>query len=650
MRNTTKVNPSTGIDFSKIRKYADGNTITDTVWSNPETTENDFWTAYNPTVIERWKAILQDHAFYTNGKFDYNKANNFIKQYGDLRNTTGYNGGQAIKGQGVKQYQQGYHNYWGFGNGEEFWKFTHGANGSLGYGDVRASNGQPFTGDDYFGAQTAHRQATFFTPAEAAQLKDAAAAQGLKLVELENGYTDGTRKTYVFEPLSNVSIDQTATTSTPPAGGSSTSNNEEQSTPAKPDSDSTVFEHSYGTETPTAEFKPTPWITDPLHIAGQHLMNELSYRKDRQLEYEKPVAYVTPEYEYTKKSSGFAQQQLYQKRAAALRANAQRNLTSDVAYNNQLLNKAEAKAQQYEDAADSIKDQYETKTAQEILNTTNYNLAQQVTAANTNYANAVAAINARRNADQTYNQKSTANDISKEQNLATSWAKSVQANKVNYDNWLNNENDARMTKWLHEESEDYKVYMALLDKGYESEMADPVFQSALDALTTSGPNNPLFIGATAEEKRELVQLGTQLTDIDSIRNYYKAHPDSILGKYITNAYTKFYEAVQNRYSELQRQLDVEKKRLQNRNKLMIDTEAFPTYKPTDEDWFNPENIIVHKQGGKSRFIEWAEHYRKTQKDVDQRNSNSEKEALRVLRQQLRNLNNETIVLLRAIFK
>lgn len=621
MRNTTKVNPSTGIDFSKIRKYADGEKITNTIWRDPKTTEEAFWTAYNPTVIARWQEIFNDPTFQTNGKFDYAKANNFIKQYGDLRTTTGYNGDQAIKGQGVKQYQQDYHNFWGFGNGDEFWKFTYGANGSLNYGDVRASNGQPFTGDDYFGAQTAHRQATFFTPEEAAQLKDAAAAQGLQLVELAGGYTDGTRKTYVFEPLSTVSTDQTAT-----------------------------IEHSYGTETPTAEFKPTPWITDPLHIAGQHLMNELSYRKDRQLEYEKPVAYVTPKTEYTKKSSGFAQQQLYQKRAAALRANAQRNLTSDVAYNNQLLNKAQAEAQQYEDAADHIKDQYETKTAQEVLNTTNYNLAQQVTAADTNYANAVAAINARRNADQTYNQKSTANDISAEQNLATSWGKSVQANKTNYANWLNNENDARMTKWLHEESEDYKVYMALLDKGYESEMADPVFQGALDALTSAGPNNPLFIGATDEEKRELVQLSTQLKDIDSIRNYYEAHPDSTLGKYITNAYTKFYEAVQNRYLELQRQLDAEKKRLQNRSQLMIDTESFPTYKPTDEDWFNPENIIVHKQGGKSRFIEWAEHYRKTQKDVDQRNSNSEKEALRVLRQQLRNLNDETIVLLRAIFK
>ena len=51
------------------------------------------------------------------------------------------------------QYQQDYHNKYGFGNTDAFWNGWGNAYSgkSLNTGDLRAAEGQTFTGDNYFG-------------------------------------------------------------------------------------------------------------------------------------------------------------------------------------------------------------------------------------------------------------------------------------------------------------------------------------------------------------------------------------------------------------------------------------------------------------------------------------------------------------------
>lgn len=642
MRNTTKVNPSTGIDFSKIRKYQGGNVITNTVWSDPTTTEESFWTTYNPTVIERWKQILQDSTFQENGKFNYNKANEFIKQYGNLRAATKYNGDQAVKGDGIKKYQQDYHNYWGFGNGDEFWKFTHGNNGSLGYGDVRASNGQDFVGDDYFGAQTAHRQATFFTPEEAEQLKSAAAAQGLQLVELADGYKDDKRKTYVFEPLS-ASTDQTATTT----------NNDQTAT----STDQTTTTANINTEHPGTrvidygkdlkfDFKPDPWIEDPLHLHGIGLQNELAYRKDRELEYQKPVHLEVPDYRYSKVSSGFAQQQALQKQANAIKANAQRNLTSDPVLNQKLLSQANANASQYDDKAAQIKEYYEDLSRQRVNADTQYNLQQQVNTANTNDKNIVAKITSNRNADQAYNEQSNANKAALAQLLGNSWAQSKTDNKNNYAEYLNQYNKVLASRFLNAQ-EDVKAYNEFYNGDFDSK--SPAMTAILQDAVAHWEDDEFYDSLSADEKTEYENM--QNMDVETMRTYIKEHPNSTIAEYAKAAYQKKLKELEKRYQAVQDVVKQEMDRLALQQRVLTTSEGYTNYKPTEEQLFNMNlQIPINKQGGKSRFLEWAEHNRKVVKDVDARTTAAQRNATQLLKQKLDNINKETIVLLRAIFQ
>lgn len=166
--------------------------------------QDSFWDVYNPMIISRWREIGQGN------DYSLDELNTFLKTYRNLYRSLGYQeGGNAIKGDGVKAYQQAYHNTYRFGldeagDGGIHTSFEtsnpHGLTHNS--GDVKSALGQ-FQGDDYFGEITNNRRASFFNDEELAQANAAVKNRGWEFVlddEQMNGYTPGAdgRKFYML--------------------------------------------------------------------------------------------------------------------------------------------------------------------------------------------------------------------------------------------------------------------------------------------------------------------------------------------------------------------------------------------------------------------------------------------------------------------
>lgn len=165
------------------------------------------WDVYNPMVISRWREIGQGT------DFSLDELNTFLRQYRNLYRLSGYQeGGNAKRYDGVKDYQQAYHNTYGFGLDDEGLGGLHTAFQSASEtgrthntGDVRTARGQ-FVGDDYFGEITNHRRASFFNDAELAEANEAVKNRGWEFVlddQQMDGYTVGEdgRKFYMLREI-----------------------------------------------------------------------------------------------------------------------------------------------------------------------------------------------------------------------------------------------------------------------------------------------------------------------------------------------------------------------------------------------------------------------------------------------------------------
>lgn len=145
--------------------------------------QDSFWDNYNQMIISRWGEIGQSN------DYSLNELNTFLKTYRNLYRSLGYQeGGNALRGDNVKAYQQAYHNTYRFGLDEEGNGGIHTAFRTLNphglthnLGDVKAPLGQ-FQGDDYFGEITNNRRASFFNDSELAQANAAVANRGWEFV------------------------------------------------------------------------------------------------------------------------------------------------------------------------------------------------------------------------------------------------------------------------------------------------------------------------------------------------------------------------------------------------------------------------------------------------------------------------------------
>lgn len=140
-------------------------------------TEDQYWDAYNPDVIAQWQNLIA-----TRPELTMDQINDFVIDHYNTRKAlpSAYNPtGKAIYGSDVNRMQTNYHNTWGFGNTDNFWRFIKNySNPASVRTDVRQQSGQQFVGDNYWGEETEHRRANYFNNEERANADAAVAPRG----------------------------------------------------------------------------------------------------------------------------------------------------------------------------------------------------------------------------------------------------------------------------------------------------------------------------------------------------------------------------------------------------------------------------------------------------------------------------------------
>lgn len=626
--NNQQINPGNRVDFSRIRRFSKGGvpkfkTPAGTL-SNTSNNAEDFWTNFNNDIITRWGQIAGDQ------NFNINDINTFLQQNRNLARTTGYDGTRAIYGQGVKQYQQDFHNKYGFGNTDSFWSGMNTAKNALNTGDNRQASGQQFTGDDYFGTQTDYRRANYFSADELARANEAIRNRGWQFVldDAQNeGHTVGSdgRQFYKLQEIPQTTT--TTTTSTTPTTVAGTTTEESSITP-----------NEYQSAEYLPEYRKGIW-TDGLHLAGIYGNNMIGALRDYNLEMKKQVPLHQASQQNAVVTDGYAERMLNKQALAEARARnaaaASNTSNADVARQMQLDFEGQV-GMQNEMQNNAIQAREYKTSLQNAQQVADQNTANRTAVANQNRANLTAQHNAMIDARRKLNATKTAETAGLIQNLDASLNKFNLQEKMNKQYYNQAVNDYMFNK---EKSAAYKEYSDILENGHLR--AD--YEGLMDHLLGGGDNS-----ITTEDLASLRDNKGDFTKTKAILERYAPNNPEIaaflseVDELQSKAETSFYKRVQDLAS---------KKSYAN----LFQKQYLGSYPGFERDYLNTNWTTLfpsYKKGGKveDRFIKYVEHTRKVLKDQDDRNKHVQTQAQKKLLRDLDALDRETLLLLRSIFK
>ncbi len=623
--NNQQINPGNRVDFSRIRRFSKGGvpkfkTPAGTL-SNTSNTSEDFWTNFNNDVITRWGQIAGDQ------NFNINDVNTFLQQNRNLARTTGYDGTRAVYGQGVKQYQQDFHNKYGFGNTNSFWSGMNAANNALNTGDSRQASGQQFRGDDYFGTQTDYRRANYFSADELARANEVVKNRGWQFVldDAQNeGHTVGAdgRQFYKLQE-----IPQTTTTSTTPTTVTDTTTEESSITP-----------NEYQSAEYLPEYRKGIW-TDGLHLAGIYGNNMIGALRNYNLDMKKRVPLQQAAQQHAIVTDGYAERMLNKQALAEARARnaaaAANTSNADAARQMQLDFESQV-AMPTEMKNNAIKASEFARTSQHVQNVANANSLERTRVANVNRQNLVADYNNKIAAKQKLNATRTAETANLIQNLDASLNKFNLQEKMNKQYYNQAVNDYMFNK---EKSAAYKEYSDILENGH----LRAGYEGLMSHLLNGGDSS-----ITTEDLASLRDSQGDFTKTKAILEKYAPNNPEIAAflsevEGLQNqAETNYYKRVQDLAS---------KKSYAN----LFQKQYLGSYPGFERDYLNTNWTTLfpyYKRGGKveDRFIKYVEHTRKVLKDQDDRNKHVQTQAQKKLLRDLDALDRETLLLLRSIFK
>lgn len=628
--NNQQINPGNRVDFSRIRRFSKGGvpkfkTPAGTL-SNTSNNAEDFWTNFNNDIITRWGQIAGDQ------NFNINDINTFLQQNRNLARTTGYDGTRAIYGQGVKQYQQDFHNKYGFGNTDSFWSRMNTAKNALNTGDNRQASGQQFTGDDYFGTQTDYRRANYFSADELARANEAIKNRGWQFVldDAQNeGHTVGSdgRQFYKLQEIPQTTT--TTTTSTTPTTVAGTTTEESSITP-----------NEYQSAEYLPEYRKGIW-TDGLHLAGIYGNNMIGALRDYNLEMKKQVPLHQASQQSAVVTDGYAERMLNKQSLAEARARnavaAANTSNADAARQMQLDFESQV-GMQNEMQNNAVQAREYKASLQNAQQVADQNTANRTTVANQNRANLIAQRNAIIDARRKLNATKTAETAGLIQNLDASLNKFNLQEKMNRQYYNQAVNDYMFNK---EKSAAYNEYSDILENGhlhagYEG-LVDHLLSGGDSALT----NNAEDFAALQENRGDFTKTRAIL------EKYAKNNPEiaTFLSK-VDGLQKQAWGAYENKYNSL----------LANKSYAnLFQKQYLGSYPGFERDYLNTNWTTLfpsYKKGGKveDRFIKYVEHTRKVLKDQDDRNKHVQTQAQKKLLRDLDALDRETLLLLRSIFK
>lgn len=629
---TIRVTPTSRGNFSKLRKYKNGNSVEKyetpadpmhkgVTFNDGTTWGNTVFSTFRPDIVadlsaattpEQKQAVIDK---YNNAQTSYASLR---PQFTDLS--------KVSNNQGVSDYQNlinkdfFFVNNKGIANGVDKGRYNYLAQTKFATGDRKDS----WTADGWWGAQTQDRTTLGYKgdwDENSEEFKNWQAQ--LNNLGMETYLdTDNAYKLRLKTPEQAPSVEQVPPEQELPI---------EQTPPAEQPKEKTPDALTFNKDVP--EFKSTPW-TDWIPLTANLINDFRTNLRSYNQEVKKKFPLQEAPYQQAIVTNNYAGRQIRSGIAANIRARANQNLSSNADYNLALQQNAENQANQLEEQNALDQTQRFNETTNNVNATANLNNQRQAAAANINAQQNAAAYNNIAAARQRLYKANNASLNSYNANMYTS-----------HGNWLQN---FRLEKARYER--------ALNDYNYSKQATELYKTSGLEAL--EGDNGIYSSNAFASLVRELENDTTVTGILDSegkvspelVKTWIENNPDDERVKRLQtnfqNEYNRAYNSYRNKLEEI-----ASKRTLNNLSIKSTESNQGTRWGDILRERRNKPNPLYQKRGGRAaRLVEYMEHYRKAQKDVADRNTETQKILWKQLNRDLDLIDKETLLLLRAAFK
>ena len=626
---TIRVTPTSRGNFSKLRKYKDSNSIEkyqtpaegihkgvtfngDTTWGNtifstysPDI-ETDLATA---TTLEQKQAIIKK---YNDAQTAYAKLR---PQFTDLS--------KVSNNQEVTDYQNLINNTFyfvnnkGIANGVDKGRYNYLAQNKFATGDRKGS----WTADGWWGAQTQDRTLLGYegdwdhNSQEYKNWQAKLNALGMEMyLDADKAYKLRLKTSEQADPV--VKQDDPVVEQTPPA---------EQPKEKIPDA------LTFNKDIP--EFKSTPW-TDWIPLTANLINDFRTNLRSYNQEVKKKFPLQEAPYQQAIVTNNYAGRQIRSGIAANIRARANQNLSSNADYNLALQQNAENQANQLEEQNALDQTQRYNETTKNVNAVANFNNQTGTAVANANAQQNAAAYNNILAARQRLYKANNASLNSYNANMYTShgnWLQNYRLEKARYNRALNDYNYSKQATKLYKTS---GLEALEADNGIYNSNA---FASFMKELENDTSVTGIIDTTTGEISPELVKTWIENNPNDERVKRLQTN--------FQNEYNRAYNSYKNRLEEIS-----SKRALNNLSIKSTESNQGTRWGDILRERRNKPNPL-YKQGGRAaRLIEYMEHYRKAQKDVADRNTETQKILWKQLDRDLNLIDKETLLLLKAAFK
>ena len=626
---TIRVTPTSRGNFSKLRKYKNGNSIEKyetpadpmhkgVTFNDGTTWGNTVFSTFRPDIVAELSAATTPEQ----KQAVIDKYNNAQTSYASLRpQFTDLS--KVSNNQGVSNYQNlinkdfYFVNNKGIANGVDKGRYNYLAQNKYATGDRKDS----WTADGWWGAQTQDRTTLGYKgdwDENSEEFKNWQAQLnnlGMETyLDTDNAYKLRLKTSEQADPV--VKQDDPVVEQTPPA---------EQPKEKTPDA------LTFNKDVP--EFKSTPW-TDWIPLTANLINDFRTNLRSYNQEVKKKFPLQEAPYQQAIVTNNYAGRQIRSGIAANIRARANQNLSSNADYNLALQQNAENQANQLEEQNALDQTQRFNETTNNVNATANLNNQRQAAAANVNAQQNAAAYNNIAAARQRLYKANNASLNSYNANMYTS-----------HGNWLQN---FRLEKARYER--------ALNDYNYSKQATELYKTSGLEAL--EGDNGIYSSNAFASLVRELENDTTVTGILDSegkvspelVKTWIENNPNDERVKRLQtnfqNEYNRAYNSYRNKLEEI-----ASERTLNNLSIKSTESNQGTRWGDILRERRNKPNPLYQKRGGRAaRLVEYMEHYRKAQKDVADRNTETQKILWKQLDRDLDLIDKETLLLLKAAFK
>ena len=626
---TIRVTPTSRGNFSKLRKYKDNNSIEKyeipansihkgVTFNDGTTWNNTIFSTFRPDIVadlsaattpEQKQAVIDK---YNNAQTSYASLR---PQFTDLS--------KVSNNQGVSDYQNlinkdfSFVNSKGIANGVDKGRYNYLAQNKYATGDRKDS----WTADGWWGAQTQDRTTLGYKgdwDENSEEFKNWQAQLnnlGMETyLDTDNAYKLRLKTSEQADPV--VKQDDPVVEQTPP-----TEQPKEKTPPAL----------TFNKDIP--EFKSTPW-TDWIPLTANLINDYASNLRSFNQEVKKKFPLQEAPYQQAIVTNNYAGRQIRSGIAANIRARANQNLSSNADYNLALQQNAENQANQLEEQNALDQTQSFNTTTNNVNTAANVNNQRQAAASNVNNQQNAAAYNNILAARQRLYKANNASLNSYNANMYTShgnWLQNYRLEKARYDRALNDYNYSKQATELYKTS------------GLEALEGDNGIYSsnAFNSFVRELENDTNVTGILDSEGKISPEL---------VKTWIENNPDDERVKRLQtnfqNEYNRAYNSYRNRLEEI-----ASERTLNNLSIKATESNQGTRWGDILRERRNKPNPLYQKKGGRTaRLIEYMEHYRKSQKDVADKNTETQKILWKQLNRDLDLIDKETLLLLKAAFK